>query len=388
MMRDNKGLGEQMLMGVYRKRKSFLFPLLYFCYNMLRKSEVVMQLSPEERYKIYEEEKARIDAEQKQRMTAGVSTTGLELNTAGLLCYLGGWITGIVFLVIEQKNQFVRFHALQSIVTFGALTVTSALLNWIPFVGGFFGSVIGILAFILWILLMVKAYQGELYKIPIAGHVAEGILPVTWRGERPEAGEEQKTAKYPRSNEALKPPEPPEVPSPTISEKVEDLGKRVENYFTRTRAGRVTGYSASIFWNVVLLIFFSFFHQYIALYHVEPDSSVTRLSLLTGDYFTWLPILVTALIVSIAANIIMIIYDRYWFREIIQIILTVIGVVVVANLVSIFPFNFSVIPNATTVDIVPVVVSIVLIIIAVGLGVGALVRFIKLIVSVAKQSPS
>jgi len=347
-----------------------------------------MQLSPEERHKIYEEERARIEAEQKQWMTVGGSTTGLEPNIAGLLCYLGGWITGIVFLVIEQKNKFVRFHALQSIVTFGALTVASALLNWIPFVGGFFSAVIGILTFILWILLMVKAYQGELYKVPVAGHVAEGILPVTWRGEKPETGEEQKTAKSTSPDEVPKPPEPREVPSPAISEKMEDLGKRVEDYFARTRAGRIAGYSASIFWNVVLLIFFSFFHQYIAWYHVEPDGSVTTLSMLTSDYFAWLPILVTALVISAAANILLITYDRYWLREIIQIILTVIGVVVVANLVSIFPFDFSVIPNATAVDIVPVVVTIVLIIIAVGLGVGALVRFIKLIVSVAKQSPS
>jgi hypothetical protein len=110
--------------------------------------------------------------------------------------------------------------------------------------------------------------------------------------------------------------------------------------------------------------------------------------MLTGDYFTWLPILVTALVISIAANIIMITYDRYWFREIIQIILTVIGVYVVAKLVSIFPFDFSVIPNTTAADITPVVVTVVLIIIAVGLGVGALVRFIKLIVSVTKQSSS
>jgi len=213
---------------------------------------------------------------------------------------------------------------------------------------------------------MVKAYQGELYKVPVAGHVAEGILPVTWRGEKPETGGEQKTA------------EPPETPSPAISGKVEKFGKRV----------RIAGYSAAIFWSVVLLIFFSFFHRYIAWYHAEPDGSVTRLSLLTSDYFTWLPILITALVISITANIIMIIYDRYWLREIIQIILAAIGVVVVANLVSIFPFDFSVIPNATAVDIVPVVVTIVLIIIAVGLGVGALVRFIKLIASVAKQSPS
>jgi len=52
---------------------------------MPQKSEVVMQLSPEERHKIYEEEKARIDAGQKQRMTTGGSTTGLEPNIAGLL---------------------------------------------------------------------------------------------------------------------------------------------------------------------------------------------------------------------------------------------------------------------------------------------------------------
>ena len=154
-----------------------------------------MQLSPEERHKIYEEEKARIDAEQKQWMASGSLTTGLEPNIAGLLCYLGVWISGIVFLVIEQKNKFVRFHALQSIVIFGALTVASALLNWIPFFGGFFSAVIGILAFILWILLMVKAYRGELYKVPVAGHVAEGILPITWRGGKPETGEEPKPAK-------------------------------------------------------------------------------------------------------------------------------------------------------------------------------------------------
>ncbi|MFC1873935.1 DUF4870 domain-containing protein [Chloroflexota bacterium] len=348
-----------------------------------------MELSPEERHKIYEEERARIEAEQKQRMATSGPTTGLEPNIAGLLCYLGGWISGIVFLVIEQENKFVRFHALQSIVTFGALTVASALLSWIPFFGDFFSAIIGILAFILWIILMVKAYQGKLYKVPVAGHVADGILPVTWRDGKPETGREQMTAKPTSPDEAPKPPEPQEVPSPAISERMEEFGKRVEDYFTGTRAGRITGYSASIFWNVVLLIFFSFFHQYIAWYHVEPDGGITRLpTMLTSDYFAWLPILVTALVISVAANIIMIIYDRYWFREIIQITLTAIGIVVVANLVSIFPFDFSMIPNATAVDIVPAAVTVVLIIIAVGLGVGALVRFIKLIVNVAKQSPS
>lgn len=54
------------------------------------------ELSPEESLKIYEEEKARIDADQKQQMTTSGSTTGLESNGAGLLCYLGDWVTKIV----------------------------------------------------------------------------------------------------------------------------------------------------------------------------------------------------------------------------------------------------------------------------------------------------
>ncbi|MFC1921213.1 DUF4870 domain-containing protein [Chloroflexota bacterium] len=346
----------------------------------------MMELSPEEKRKIYEEEKARIEAEQKQRRTAGSSTTGMEPNIAGLLCYLGGWITGIIFLIIEQKNIFVRFHALQSIIVFGALTVAGTFLKLIPFFGDFFSAVTGILAFILWILLMVKASQGELYKVPVAGQIAEGILPDARYDKKPETVEEQRPPEPAPPSEVPIPPEPREAKSPVIAEKMEEFGNRVENYFTGSRAGRITGYSAAIFWNTVLLIFFSFFHKYIAWYQIEPDGGVNRISVLTGDYFIWLPIFVTALIISITANILLIIYDRYWLREIIQIILTIIGVVVVANLVSIFPFDFSTITNITIADIMPVIVTIGLVFIAVGMGIGALVRFIKLMVNIAKAT--
>jgi len=107
------------------------------------------------------------------------STTSLEPNVAGLLCYVLGWITGLVFILIEKENKFVRFHAMQSIVTFGAFCVL-----WIPFsilsqldiLRALFGvlyAITGILAFVLWIVLMVKAYQGERFKLPIAGDIAE-----------------------------------------------------------------------------------------------------------------------------------------------------------------------------------------------------------------------
>jgi len=109
----------------------------------------------------------------------GKTGTGLEPNVAGLLCYVGWWVSGIVFLVLEPKDKFVRFHAVQSIIVFGAFTVVHVVfwnLAWIPWVGILFiilGSLVGILAFILWIVLMLKAYKGEKYKLPVSGDLAE-----------------------------------------------------------------------------------------------------------------------------------------------------------------------------------------------------------------------
>jgi uncharacterized membrane protein len=137
-----------------------------------------MSLSPEERKKIYEEEKAKIEAE-KPKETAESDIQGLKPNVAGLLCYVGVWITGIIFLILEKKNQFVRFHAMQSIVTFGALTVIQIIFSFIPFVGWILNVIIGILMFVLWVVLMYRAYQGQMYKLPLAGNIAESLLKST-----------------------------------------------------------------------------------------------------------------------------------------------------------------------------------------------------------------
>lgn len=101
------------------------------------------------------------------------STMNMDQNVAGLLCYLVGWITGLIFYLMEKENKFVRFHAMQSIVVFGTLTVLSIVLGVIPVVGVVLGPIIGILGLVLWILLMVKAYQGEKFKLPVAGDIAE-----------------------------------------------------------------------------------------------------------------------------------------------------------------------------------------------------------------------
>lgn len=98
---------------------------------------------------------------------------GIDENIEGLLCYVLGFITGIIFLVLEKDNKFVRFHAMQSIAVFLALFVISMVIGIIPILGWLLSSLLGLVSLILWILLMFKAYQGELYKLPIAGDFAE-----------------------------------------------------------------------------------------------------------------------------------------------------------------------------------------------------------------------
>jgi uncharacterized membrane protein len=103
----------------------------------------------------------------------GNTSTGIKENVAGLLCYLLGWVTGVIFILIEKDNKFVRFHAMQSIIVFGGITVINIILGWIPFVGWIIAWIIWIIAIILWIVLMLKAYKGEKYKLPWIGNFAE-----------------------------------------------------------------------------------------------------------------------------------------------------------------------------------------------------------------------
>lgn len=97
--------------------------------------------------------------------------TGLPKNTAAALSYVLGWLTGIVFLLIE-KDPFVRFHAMQSIITFGLLTI----LALVPVIGWVLSPVVMIVGFVLWLVLIFKAYQGEEFKLPVIGQFAQKQL--------------------------------------------------------------------------------------------------------------------------------------------------------------------------------------------------------------------
>ena len=108
------------------------------------------------------------------------STRGLDPNIAAMLSYLLGWVTGLIFFLREDKDEYVRYHAMQSIIVFGAVTVIEVIFVLIPrlLLWGAFGffalkALVALFAFALWVVLMVKAYQGVCYKLPFAGKLAK-----------------------------------------------------------------------------------------------------------------------------------------------------------------------------------------------------------------------
>ena len=349
-----------------------------------------MELSPKERKRIYEEEKARLESEG----DAG-SSTNLKLNKAGLLCYLGVWVTGIIFLIIERKNKVVRFHAMQSLVTFGILHIIMAIADivrsWTPWWGGpgwnwFFQpqwvaanivfGVFLVISVVLWLVLMYQTYHGRLLKLPLFGELAQRLLA---KLDSVKVEDLQLAAEH----------APNEPPLPPTTKEVPVTRTGLDAHLEGTRAGRVAASVASIVWSAIFLVFFNFFSRYFAIYSREAIDGVTHWNvypLLTPDLNLVLPILNVTLILSIVGHSIAIALDRYLVRQIILIVLHTLGLITVVTFLRVFPFDFSVVPHAGAAAALPTVAVVVMILIAIGLGVGALVRFIKLIVNLAKES--
>ena len=125
------------------------------------------------------------------------ATSGLSENAAATLSYVLGWLTGIIFFLIDNR-PYVRFHAAQSIVTFGGLHIIRAMVgvmfglgmgvSWLGSMGWVRSRTfrrlrigltlliaIGFVTFVLWIVCMVKAFQGERFMVPIAGDIAANL---------------------------------------------------------------------------------------------------------------------------------------------------------------------------------------------------------------------
>jgi uncharacterized membrane protein len=125
----------------------------------------------------------------------GKSSTGLDENVAALIAYIFGWLSGLILLLLEKESRLVRFHAMQSIL-FNVLIAVIGFVLWIVTfifvliasqIGGFLGTIVGLLATLIWIafciglliawvMCLIKAYQGQFFKLPVIGDFAEKFI--------------------------------------------------------------------------------------------------------------------------------------------------------------------------------------------------------------------
>jgi len=114
------------------------------------------------------------------------TSTGVEARLASVLCYAGWWLTGLVFLFAERRHRGVRFHAAQSVVIFGALSVVmlvmggaSALALLVP--GRAFqtlqslDNLVWLSAIVLWVILLARTWRGDTWRVPFVAGLARRI---------------------------------------------------------------------------------------------------------------------------------------------------------------------------------------------------------------------
>lgn len=118
---------------------------------------------------------------------AGKSSTGLDANVAALLAYVLTWLTGLIFFLLEKESRYVRFHAMQAILLGAAIFVIGILFSivntMIAFVSGTLAALFGLLwllillgFFVVWIFCLIKAYQGQEFRLPVIGDMASNIV--------------------------------------------------------------------------------------------------------------------------------------------------------------------------------------------------------------------
>lgn len=304
------------------------------------------------------------------------SATGLKTNIASTLAYLGVWISGIVFVILETKDRVVRFHAMQSIILFAGLHL---LLLVMVVLRGFFGAAVWqgsmmpleltflvlqnlLVAFsiALWIILMVKAYRDERLVLPLVGELA------VWALQRVEGGA--------AGQEYL-----PGLPA----RREHHRGRDVDGFrMVDTRAGRVAGSIAAIVWSAFIFIMFNFFPEYVAFYTgAGPDGveQLLRYPILTGELPRVLPVLNATLGITIFGHLVALAIDKYPLRETIEILVHAMGLATALVFLKVFPFYFGDLPLGDAVDAIPTFAVVVLVIAAIANGIETLTRLLRLI---------
>jgi uncharacterized membrane protein len=304
------------------------------------------------------------------------SATGLKTNVASTLAYLGVWVSGIVFVLLETKDRVVRFHAMQSIVLFAGLHL---LLLVMAILRGFFGAAVWsgsmmplALTFLvlqnlvvgfsiaLWIILMVKTYREERLVLPLVGELAIWAL----RRVDSSIGDEDYLPGLPAKRERRK-------------GRDED-GFRIAD----TRAGRVAGSIAAIVWSLFIFIMFNFYPEYVAFYTgagADGVNQLLRYPILTGELPRVLPVLNATLGITVFGHLVALSVDKYPVRQTVEILTHAMGLVTILMFLKVFPFDFSDLPFGDVVRAIPTIVVVVLVLGAIANGVETIVRLLRLI---------
>jgi uncharacterized membrane protein len=123
---------------------------------------------------------------QRTHTSSSASTMKMAPNKAAIFSYALGWVSGLIFLVMERKNSFVRFSAAQSFLFFGSVSILQIIISaisHIPLLGvllapilGLVSTVVTVIALAAWLFLMFQAYRGVKVKIPVVGDYAEALV--------------------------------------------------------------------------------------------------------------------------------------------------------------------------------------------------------------------
>jgi uncharacterized membrane protein len=114
------------------------------------------------------------------------TSTGVDHRLASVLCYAGWWVTGLVFLFAERQHRGVRFHAAQSLLVFGALSAVMLASGGVSAVAFFVagpsfrllqaaGNLVWLGAVALWLVLMLRTWRGETWRVPMVADLADRI---------------------------------------------------------------------------------------------------------------------------------------------------------------------------------------------------------------------
>ena len=202
-----------------------------------------------------------------------------------------------------------------------------------------------------------------------------------FRDDKEQTGDESKKKQVSEAGD-------PEDKDETLQDIPAEAPTETKKHFEfKDRTGRITGYSFAIAWSIAFIIFFNFFSQYIAYYEFDSVTNTWNMyPFITENFGAWLPVLNASLIASIVGNIILIINDSFYFNHITNIVMHFFGIAAVSALLVLFPFDFNVVPEANLNPILFPILKVVFILIIVGLSIGILVRFIKVIVRTVRSN--